>query len=164
MHSWGRAHECSGEPGGAWGGRCEAPRGRHVKALPLHLAGKDGNWHWRSSGSSSRLGPGGAIMEDSPGFTVSLSCPCSTTLIDESCTSVHTSELPPRQSFAEAYLKHLSLRSSSFPALKCWFVLSLCQSVQALAYNVFFLGPPCIQREPSHRQAGGMHRQDFQRM
>lgn len=46
--------------------------------------------------------------------------------------------------FAEAYLKHFSFKSSSFPALKSWFVPFLCQSIQALSLKCVFLGPPCV--------------------
>lgn len=162
MHSWGQAHECSEAPGGARGGHCEAGwGGRHVKALLLHLAVKDGNKHWRHSVSSSHLGLGDAMMEESPCFTqlpLQHHWFMSQVQVSKLQNCLHV------RVFAEAHLKHLSLRSSSFPALKCWFVLFLCQSVQALSLKCVFLGPPCIQRETSHRRAGGVHRQDFQRM
>lgn len=96
-------------------------------------------------------------MEGSPGLTVSLSCPRSTALTDESRTSVQTSELPPRQSFAEAYLKHCLWDLA--PSLLCSVDLFYSFVSQCRLLLIMCFSWSTVYRERDFAQAGRRHAQ-----
>lgn len=136
MHSWGRAPERSGEPGVHGAGAVRLPRVVVWRPCPCAWQGR---WELALEERWFQFSPG-TWRSHNAGFSWSQSHLVALQHRSDWCiTYKRPNQIVSTTECCRSIFKALSLRSSSFPALQCWFVLSLCQSVQALAYNVFFL-------------------------